>query len=461
MSLAQAASVTARLDRLPSSPYLWRLLVLLSLGGFFEVYDLFLTAYVTPGLIRDNIFLESNKGLFGLTDQATFAAAMFAGLFVGTILFGWVADKYGRRNIFTFALLWYAAATAIMAFQSTRLGVNLWRFVTGVGVGVEFITIDAYVSELMPKALRGRAFAVSQAIAFLAAPVGTFLAWQLVPLHPFGISGWRIVVLVPVIGALLVWWIRREVPESPRWLAQHGKVDEAEKVMAGIETRIAAETGKPSPGPGRPVEEVGSASFSEIWKPPYAQRAIMLAIFNFFQTIGFYGFANWVPQLLASQGASFTKSLQYGFIIALVYPLGPFICSLFADKIERKWQIISAALGTATFGLIFTRMSEPLLMVILGSLITTTNNLLSYAYHAYQAELFPTRIRARAVGFVYSFSRVSTVFTSFMIAFFLQNFGTSGVFAFIAFAMVVVMISIGVFGPRTNNLALEEISQAA
>jgi putative MFS transporter len=175
----------------------------------------------------------------------------------------------------------------------------------------------------------------------------------------------------------------------------------------------------------------------------------------------FYGFANWVPQLLASQGASFTKSLQYGFIIALVYPLGPFICSLFADKIERKWQIISAALGTATFGLIFTRMSEPLLMVILGSLITTTNNLLSYAYHAYQAELFPTRIRARAVGFVYSFSRVSTVFTSFMIAFFLQNFGTSGVFAFIAFAMVVVMISIGVFGPRTNNLALEEISQAA
>ena len=100
-------------------------------------------------------------------------------------------------------------------------------------------------------------------------------------------------------------------------------------------------------------------------------------------------------------------------------------------------------------------------MVILGSLITTTNNLLSVAYHAYQAELFPTRIRARAVGFVYSFSRVSTVFTSFMIAFFLQNFGTSGVFAFIAFAMVVVMISIGVFGPRTNNLALEEISQAA
>src|SRR5580693_3047026 len=112
MSSAQAASVTARLDRLPLSPYLWRLLVLLSLGGFFEVYDLFLTAYVTPGLIRDNIFLESNKGLFGLTDQATFAA----GLFFGTILFGWVADKFGRRNIFTFALLWYAAATAIMAF---------------------------------------------------------------------------------------------------------------------------------------------------------------------------------------------------------------------------------------------------------------------------------------------------------------------------------------------------------
>jgi putative MFS transporter len=83
---------------------------------------------------------------------------------------------------------------------------------------------------------------------------------------------------------------------------------------------------------------------------------------------------------------------------------------------------------------------------------------LSYSYHAYQAELFPTRIRARAVGFVYSWSRLSTIFTSFMIAFFLQKFGTPGVFAFIAASMLMVILSIGIFGDRTKGLSLEEIS---
>jgi MFS transporter, putative metabolite:H+ symporter len=462
MSSSQAAAaITARLDRLPSSPYLWRLLVLLSLGAFFEIYDLFFTAYVSPGLIRSGIFSATEKGLFGLPDQAAFASATFAGLFLGTIVFAQVADKYGRRAIFTYALLWYALATAIMAFQDTRFGILSWRFIAGVGVGVELVTIDSYVTELMPKSMRGRAFAINQSIQFLAVPAVTLLSWLLIPIDPFGIAGWRFVVGFPVVGAIIVWWIRRELPESPRWLAQHGRIEEAEKITSAIEARIASETRQPLPAPDTPKVEVGSASFSEMWKSPYKNRAIVLAIFNFFQTIGFYGFGNWVPQLLASQGASFTKSLEYSFIIALVYPLGPLLCSLFADKIERKWQICIAAFGTAVFGLLFSQMSEAVMLVVFGILITTSNNLLSYSYHAYQAELFPTRIRARAIGFVYSFSRLSTVFTSFMIAFFLVNFGAPGVFVFIAFAMAVVIVSIGVFGPRTNNLALEEIAATA
>lgn len=113
------------------------------------------------------------------------------------------------------------------------------------------------------------------------------------------------------------------------------------------------------------------------------------------------------------------------------------------------------------FGLLFSTQSGAFSLILLGILITTSNNLLSYAYHAYQAELFPTRVRARAVGFVYSFSRISTAFNSYMIAFFLLHFGSTGVFSFIAFAMAMVILVIGVFGPRTNNRALEEISQAA
>lgn len=206
--------------------------------------------------------------------------------------------------------------------------------------------------------------------------------------------------------------------------------------------------------------ETGSGSFAEIWQPPYRGRTIMLSVFNFFQTIGFYGFGNWVPALIAAQGITLTKSTAYAAAIALAYPFGPLACSLIADRIERKWQIVGAACGTAVFGLLFWRSAHAgaAVLILLGVLITTSNNLMSYSYHAYQAELFPTRVRARAVGFVYSFSRLSTVFTSLMVGFFLQNFGTGGVFGFIAFAMLAVMVSIGAFGPRTNLRALEEIA---
>jgi len=458
MSTRHASAITARLDRLPLTRHVWLLVAMLSLGGWFELYDLLMTAYVSPGLIHAGIF-SAKEGLFGLPDQAAFASVTFAGLFVGTILFAQVADRFGRRAIFTFALLWYAVATGIMAAQSTRYGINLWRFIAGVGVGVELVTIDAYVAELVPKAVRGRVFAVNQAIQFTSAPVAAGLAAILGNSAPLGMASWRWIALVPAVGAIVVWFIRRAVPESPRWLAQQGRAAEAEAVMAQIETKVASDTGKPLPEPGPALEEHGSASFAEIWHPPYRARTIMLSVFNFFQTIGFYGFGNWVPALIAAQGVTFAKSPTYAAIIAIVYPIGPLVCSTIADAIERKWQIVGAACCTAVCGILFWQSGSTVpLLIFFGIVITTSNNMLSYAYHAYQAELFPTRVRARAVGFVYSFSRLSTVFTSLMIGFFLQNFGNGGVFGFIAFAMVVVMISIGVFGPRTSGLALEEIS---
>ena len=456
---SSAAAITARLDRLPPSRHIWVLVLLLSVGGCFELYDLLMTAYVSPGLIRDGIFREGANGLFGLSDQAAFASVTFLGLFVGTISLGYVADRYGRRSIFTYSLLWYSAATLVMATRESLLGLDAWRFIAGIGIGVELVTIDSYIAELVPKAMRGRAFSVNQAIQFASVPIAALLGWLLVPLDPFGISGWRLVAAFPAVAAIAVWFIRRAVPESPRWLAQHGRTVEADRITVWIEARVAADIGRVLPAPNRlPPEETGEAGFREIWRVPYRRRTIMLMVFNFCQAIGFYGFGNWVPALLAAQGAGFTKSLQYSFIIALASPSVPMLFLFFADRFERKWQIAAAACGTAVFGLLFSQAAAPAALVLCGIGITVTNNLMSYAYHAYQAELFPTRVRARAVGFVYSFSRLSTVFNSFMIAFFLQGFGTTGVFAFITAAMLVVVISVGAFGPRTRGLALEQIS---
>jgi MFS family permease len=149
-----AGQISARLDRLPGSYAIWRIVALLSLGFFFELYDLLFSGYIAPGIIRSGILSATTPGLFGTSGVAGFIAALFSGLFIGTIACGFLADKFGRRAIFTYALLWYAVANTIMAFQDTALGLNAWRFISGLGIGVELITIGSYLTEFAPKHMR-------------------------------------------------------------------------------------------------------------------------------------------------------------------------------------------------------------------------------------------------------------------------------------------------------------------
>jgi MFS transporter, putative metabolite:H+ symporter len=390
---------------------------------------------------------------------ASFIAALFAGLFVGTIACGFLADKFGRRAIFTSSLLWYTAANIVLAFQHTAPGLNFWRFASGIGIGLELVTIGTYVSELAPKEIRGRAFACYQAIAFCAVPCVAILGHLLVETKPLGFDGWRWVVLIGAQAAIFVWFIRRALPESPRWLAQRGRLVEADSVLAKIEAKVASEYGRPLPPPEPPQAVAATGTFRDLWVAPIRYRVIVMSIFNLFQTVGYYGFANWVPTLLINQGITVSKSLAYTSIIALAAPIGPVLgFALGGDRVERKSLIVASAAGILVCGLAFAQTTEPGLIIALGIGLTLTSNILSYSFHAYQQELFPTRIRARAAGFVYSWSRFSAIFTAFIIALLLQSFGTTGVFAFIAGAMLVVMVTIGFFGPRTRHLSLEEIS---
>ncbi|PYU27226.1 MAG: MFS transporter, partial [Acidobacteria bacterium] len=279
-AISQAAgtriTVAARLDRLPRSRYIRKLIVLLSLGACFEFYDLFFSAYIAPAFYSTGIFTPTTRGFLGIEGFASFVAALFAGLFVGTLVFSPVSDRFGRRAIFSFSLLWYSVCTFVMALQSTSATINLWRFLAGIGLGVEMITIGAYVSELAPKETRGEAFAFNQFLSFSAVPVAALVSTVLVPRRLLGLDGWRWVVIIGASGAIFVWFLRRAIPESPRWLEQRGRVEEADRIMQDIEQRVRLETGAALPEPRLVEGDVYPArgSLGEIWNKTYRARTV-------------------------------------------------------------------------------------------------------------------------------------------------------------------------------------------
>jgi putative MFS transporter len=229
--------------------------------------------------------------------------------------------------------------------------------------------------------------------------------------------------------------------------------------MAEIESRVVEETGKALATPAPIASSGGGRSrFVEILRPPYGKRTLVMSIFNLMQTIGFYGFGAWVPTLLIAKGIRITTSLEYAFIIAIANPVGPLLGMLIADRMERKWQLVWAGICIGGFMYLFANQASPAVIIVFGVLVTLANNWLSFTLHNYQGELFPTRVRGRAVGFVYAWSRISAAFAGLLIGFFLREGGATGVALFIGAAMLVMVVTIGAFGPRTRHRTLEEIS---
>jgi MFS transporter, putative metabolite:H+ symporter len=450
--------ISRRLESLPASSYAWRLVILLSLGGCFEIYDLFFTGYIAPGLNRSGLLTTTTQAFFGFSGIGAFVAATFAGLFAGTFFLGFLADRFGRRAIFAFALLGYSAASVIMACQTTSGGLLLWRFIAGVGIGVEIITIDAYITELVPSWMRGRAFAVNQATMFISVPVVAFLSWWLVPLSPYGIDGWRWVVLIGAAASMVIWVLRLYLPESPLWLARHGRTEEALKILAMLEASAPTASARPKfVADTVPARAPLKAGFAELFRPPYLSLVALFMVFNFCQAFGFYGFANWVPTLLVEKGITVTKSLQYSFIVAFAYPIAPLLAASFADRLERKWIICGACAAIIVFGMAFSQFTEPAALILSGVLLTAANTIMSYAYHAYQSEVFPTAIRARAAGLVYSMSRISATFSGFIVAYMLRVGGVNGVFGLITAAMILVIVVVATFGPKVRGKPLDAL----
>ena len=462
MAGAVEAGVSARLDRLPPTRYFRGLVARIAIGGWFEFYEMFMAAYISLGLIHSGLYRATTSSMFDVNGFASFLGSFFAGMFVGTVALGGFTDRLGRRAVFTAAMFIYSVATFAAAFQSTPVGMDAWRFVAGLGIGVQLITVDTYISELTPNHTRGRYSAFSILVILTSVPTVAVLSYLLVPYTLLGLEGWRWVMIIGSAGAVLIWFMRRGLPESPRWLESKGRHAEARAIVDEIERRVIAETGQRLAPPALDVpraSEEGAGSWFEMWKGRYLPRTIMLSCFNFFQTFGVYGFGAWVPVLLFTKGITLTHSLLYTMVIAFATPLGAIGAMYFAERVQRKWQLVGCAAVVAVAGVLFGMAREPAAILLCGAAVTIANNWLIGIFHTYQAELYPTRIRARAVGVGFSWSRLSSIFVGFWVAALLKHSGVPAVFVLISSAMLVIVVMVGALGPRTNGVRLEELSQ--
>lgn len=442
-------SVAARLNALPITSLHRKATVVIGIGFFFDLYESFLSGILAVVLTDELGGNEAEKSLL--------VASVYIGSFFGALVMSRVADRVGRRTAFLLTLAVYSVFSLLGAFSNSVELLIAARFLAGIGIGAELPLGAVYLADLMPAALRGRFVAWAFTVGFCGMPVAGFAGTALAPHAPLGIEGWRWLLGLGAVGALIIWALRRTLPESPRWLESVGRHDEADAVTRRFERLAEGRTAQPGP----PVEEQpehGRLSLRELFAGQWRRRTVMLWIFHVFQTVGYYGFGTMVPLVLEQKGFETTSTLTFTALSYLGYPVGSLLSVPIMERGQRKWLVCGAAGAMIVFGLAFGFADTAVLISLFGFCYTLASNFFSNSYHAYEVELFPTSVRATATGAAYSISRVTNAVMPFALIPLLAAAGAMSLFAAIVAAMVLVIVDVALLGPRTTGRSLEEIS---
>ena len=444
------ADIGSQLDALPVGRVHRKIIVAIGLGLFFEVYEIFLSSSIATAL--------KTQYHMGGTTLALLMASSFLGMFIGAAAFGRIADRIGRRRAFLLNLVWFSVCSLLAALAPTPALLVAARFLAGIGIGAEYPVADSYLSDVLPKAHRGRLAAWAYTCSFLAVPALGFLALGLTGKTVLGMEGWRILLLIGAVGAVFVMLMRRGLPESPRWLAAQGRTSEAQDALA----MFAAGSGVvPAPiAPAAPAIATGAKTnpIARLRQAPYRGRLAMLAVFHVFQPFGYYGFGTLAGLVLVARGFDVTSSLLFTALAFFGYPLGSLISIPLLGRFERKYLVMASVAVMAACGIAFAMVSSPALIVLFGVLTTAAANVFSNIYHVYQAEIFPSDVRATAVGWTYSLSRLSSAALPFVLIPVLDTYGATAMFAVVVAALVLAIVGLVPFGPKTTGRSLEDIN---
>lgn len=444
--------IGSRLDALPVGRVHRKIVLAIGLGLFFEVYEIFLSSTIATAL-------KTEYGLGGTTLQLLMASS-FLGMFIGAAAFGRIADRIGRRRAFIINLVWFSVCSLLAAVAPNPTLLVAARFLAGIGIGAEYPVADSYLSDVLPKAHRGRLAAWAYTCSFLAVPALGFLALGLNGRSVWGVDGWRILLVIGAAGAVLVILMRRGLPESPRWLAAQGRTEEAREALRAFEAGSAMQ---PEPVvdavPAAPATTTAAVNpLARLRQAPYRARLMMLAVFHLFQPFGYYGFGTLAGLVLVARGFDVTSSLLFTALSFIGYPLGSLISIPLLARWERKFLIMASVVAMAGCGIAFAVASSPTLIVVFGVLTTAAANVFSNIYHVYQAEIFPSDVRATAVGWTYSISRLSSAALPFVLIPVLDKYGATAMFTVVLAALVIAVGVLAPIGPRTTGRSLEEIN---
>ncbi len=442
--MAASVNAGARLDRLPVSSFHYRIFWLVGAGMFFDGYDL----YVAGGVLAATIQTKFST----LPQNLQFLSLTFVGMTLGSLITGFIGDKYGRRFTYQINLLIFGLASLAAAFAQDMPQLIICRFVQGLGLGAEIVVGYSTLTEFVPPASRGRWLSFMAFLTVCGFPVTAILGYLIIPTW-----GWRPMFVIAGLGSLVVWYLRKNLPESPRWLEAQGRSAEAEALMQGIEKDVAARAGAlPAPAIAAPMPQLSAAS---MFKPPILQRLLVGSWALITINTLIFGFVIFLPQFFLRQGLTITNSLGYTVVLAAASLVGCALGAYLSDSIGRRRSIIAGSVLTIVAGWIYARFnagSDPATVLSVGAvLIVAIYIQTALLFGVYTPELFPTEIRLRANGICNTLGRGATVVSPFVVGFLMVNYGLPGVIWLMIGFLVVQIVAVYFWGVEPARRPLE------
>jgi MFS transporter, putative metabolite:H+ symporter len=441
--MSRRVNAGARLDRLPIGTFHTRVLWLVGLGMFFDSFDNTLSSSALASMFH--------SGWSTLQLNSIFMSATFAGLTVGAALAGLLSDRFGRRFAYQFNLAIFGGMALVSAFAPSMTWLIAFRFIMGLGMGAEYVMGYGLIIEFVPPTHRGRYLGLLALIGGSGVFITSVVAAIVIPW-----LGWRPMFLIGGVGTLWVWWMRRHLPESPRWLERVGRSSEAEEIMQAIEK----ETGVTSPlsiSQQVPAKEPHWVPISTLFSRSVIRRTLLAIVVNVICMFGSYSLTGWMPTFFVKQGMSVTHSLGFNAAMMGGWIAGPLFLSFISDRIGRRTAIMMFAGLCACLGAIYPFLSSSILIVLCGFLLVSAVAIFLTLGLGMTPEMFPTEYRFRGGGVAQMFGRLALIGSPFIVLELFNRFGITGVVGAISGAYLFIAFLIVVAGIETNQQSLEAL----